>query len=336
VPTVADRVGQGVVKSYLEAIVEPKFHEDSYGYRPGKSAIEAVGVARKRCWGEDWIIDLDIRQFFDSIDHELIMKAVRYHTKERWIELYVERWLKAPLQLESGEVIARDRGTPQGGVVSPLLANIFMHHAFDDWMRRNYPEVKFERYADDIIVHCRSKQEAEKLLEAIRGRLEECKLSLHPEKTKVVYCKDANRRGTEEKESFDFLGYTFRPRLAINKWGKGFVNFTPAISNEAAKSIRKEVKDWKIHLKNDKSLSDIAGMINKQAQGWINYYGCYYKTALYPIVDTIERRLVRWVMKKYKRFKGRPRQARNWLRGIREREPSLFAHWRLGLGSEVG
>jgi RNA-directed DNA polymerase len=331
VPTVADRVGQGVVKSYLEAIVEAKFHENSYGYRPGKSAIEAVGVARERCWREDWCIDLDIKGFFDNLDHELMMKAIRYHTKEKWIPLYVERWLKAPLQLESGEVIARERGTPQGGVVSPLLANIFMHHAFDDWMRRNYPEVKFERYADDIVVHCRSKKEAEKVLEGIKGRLEECRLSLHSEKTKIVYCKDANRRSTHENERFDFLGYTFLPRLAVNKQGEGFVSFIPGISNEAAKSIRKEVRSWKLHLKSDKSLSDVARMINKQVQGWINYYGQYYKTALYPIMGTIERRLVRWVMKKYKRVKGHPRRASNWLRGIREREPRLFAHWRLGI-----
>ena len=336
IPTVSDRVAQGVVKGYLEAIVEPKFHEDSYGYRPGKSALDAVGVARKRCWRLNWCIDLDIRGFFDNLDHELMMKAIKFHTDERWIHLYVERWLKAPLQREDGELIEREKGTPQGGVISPLLANIFMHHAFDDWMKRQFPEIKFERFADDILAHCSSRKQAEKVLEEIRNRLKECGLELHPEKTKIVYCKDSDRKGSYEHESFDFLGYTFRPRLSKNKMGKGFVNFTPAMSNQATNRIRKEIRSWKIHLRSDKNIDDLARMFNAQVQGWVNYYGRYYKSAMYPPLRNIERFLIRWVMRKYKRFQRHKQRAKKWLGSVRKREPNLFVHWRLGLGSPVG
>ncbi|WPY01899.1 Group II intron reverse transcriptase/maturase (plasmid) [Candidatus Trichorickettsia mobilis] len=268
IPTVSDRIAQSVVKIYLEPIVEPKFHEDSYGYRLGKSALDAVGVARQRCWRQDWCIDLDIKGFFDNLDHKLMMKAIRFHTDEKWIHLYIERWLKATLQLESGELIERELGTPQGGVASPLLANIFMHQ-----MKRQFPEVRFERFADDILAHCSSQKQAERVLEGIKIRLKECGLELHPEKTKVVYCKDVDRRGSYKCESFDFLGYTFRPRLSMNKHGKAFVNFTPVISNQAANRIRKEIRSWKLHLRSDKSITDLARMFNAQVQGWVNYYG---------------------------------------------------------------
>lgn len=336
IPTVSDRVAQTVVKSYLEPIVEPKFHEDSYGYRPGKSALDAVGVARERCWRKDWCIDLDIKGFFDNLDHELMMKAIRFHTDEKWMHLYIERWLKAPLQRKGGELIKREKGTPQGGVVSPLLANIFMHHTFDDWMKRRFPSIRFERFADDILAHCSSLKQAEKVLEDIRIRLRECGLELHPGKTKIVYCKDKDRSGSYEHESFDFLGYTFRPRLSRNKQGKDFVNFTPAISNKAANRIRKEIRSWKLHLRSDKDLSDLAKMFNAYVQGWVNYYGRYYKSAMYPFLRNIERFLIRWVMRKYKRFQGHKQRAKNWLGGVRKREPRLFVHWRLGLGSPVG
>lgn len=336
IPTVSDRVAQSVVKSYLEPIVEPKFHEDSYGYRPGKSALDAVGVTRKRCWRQDWCIDLDIKGFFDNLDHGLMMKAIKVHTDEKWIHLYVERWLKAPLQQENGELITREKGTPQGGVVSPLLANIFMHHAFDEWMKRHFPSIRFERFADDILAHCSSLRQAEKVLEAIKNRLKDCGLEVHPGKTKIVYCKDSDRKGSYEHESFDFLGYTFRPRLSMNKEGKGFVNFTPAISKKAANRIRKEIRSWKIHLRSDKDLTDLARMFNAQVQGWFNYYGRYYKSAMYPFLKNIERFLIRWVMRKYKRFQRHKQRAKKWLGNVRKREPRLFVHWRLGLGSPVG
>ncbi|MBY0272934.1 MAG: group II intron reverse transcriptase/maturase [Alphaproteobacteria bacterium] len=336
IPTVSDRVAQTIAKLYLEPLVEPTFHEDSYGYRPGKSALDAVGTARKRCWRQDWCIDLDIKGFFDNLDHELMMKAIKFHTDEKWIHLYIERWLKAPLQREAGELIKREQGTPQGGVVSPLLANIFMHYAFDKWMKRRFPEVKFERFADDILAHCSSLKQAERVLEEIRIRLKECGLELHPEKTKIVYCKDVDRRGSYEHERFDFLGYTFRPRLSKNKMGKCFVNFTPAVSQGAANRIRKEIRSWKIHLRSDKNIDDLTRMFNAYVQGWVNYYGRYYKSAMYPFLRNIERYLIRWVMRKYKRFQGHKQRAKHWLGCVRKREPGLFIHWRLGLGSPVG
>ena len=336
IPTVSDRVAQTVAKLYLEPCVEPKFHEDSYGYRPEKSALDAVGIVRKRCWRQDWCIDLDIKGFFDNLDHGLMMKALRFHTDEQWIHLYVERWLKASLQREGGELIKREKGTPQGGVISPLLANIFMHHAFDEWMRRRFPAVKFERFADDILGHCSSLRQAEKVLEEIRIRLKECGLELHPEKTKIVYCKDSDRKGSYEHERFDFLGYTFRPRLSKSKRGNFFVNFAPAVSQQAANRIRKEIRSWKIHLRSDKNIDDLARMFNAYVQGWVNYYGRYYKSAMYPFLRNIEGYLTRWVMRKYKRFRGHKQRARNWLGRVRNREPRLFVHWRLGLGSPVG
>ena len=335
IPTVSDRVAQTVAKSRLEPLVDPVFHEDSYGYRPKKSALDAIATARKRCWKQDWIIDLDIKGFFDNLNHDLVLKALSAHTKEKWIHLYVERWLKAPMQRENGERIARDKGTPQGGVVSPLLANLFMHYAFDVWMQRNFPNVKFERYADDCLAHCQSLKQAQQVLESIRKRLQDCGLELHPTKTKIVYCKDDDRKGDYEIQKFNFLGYTFRPRRSKNKYGKFFVNFTPAISNEARTKISKEIRSWKIHRRSDKSLDDLAHMFNAVVQGWVNYYGKFYKSQMYLPLRNIEEDLVLWVSRKYKRFRYHRSRARQWLGQIRQREPRLFVHWRLGLGSPV-
>jgi len=228
VPTVADRIAQVVVRSYLESDVEPVFHEDSYGYRPGRSAHQAIGVCRERCWRNDWVLDMDIRKFFDTVPWDLVLKAVAHHTDQSWIVLYVERWLKAPLQREDGTLVERDRGTPQGSAISPLLANMFMHYAFDAWMAREHPSVPFERYCDDIIVHARSERHARLLWAAMAKRLAECGLELNEQKTRIVYCKDDDRRGSYEHTSFDFLGYTFRPRLSKNRFGKHFLNFSPA------------------------------------------------------------------------------------------------------------
>src|SRR5712691_6690467 len=243
VPTVADRVAQTVVRLYLEPEVEPCFHPDSYGYRPRRSALEAVGRCRERCWRYDWVIDLDLRSFFDSLDHSLVLRAVSHHTSERWILLYVERWLKAPLQHEDGTLAARDRGSPQGSAISPLLANIFLHYALDRWLVREYPAVPFERYADDVILHCRSKQQAQIVLDVITERLAQVGLELNPDKTRIVYCKDGNRSGSHEHERFDFLGYTFRPRLAGSRSGF-FVSFCPAVADDAVKEIGRTIKRW--------------------------------------------------------------------------------------------
>lgn len=333
IPTVGDRIAQMVVKLYLEPEVEPLFHPDSYGYRPGKSAHDAVATARERCWKYNYVIDLDIKGFFDNLDHSLIMKAVKKHTNEEWILLYIERWLKASIQQEDGTMVGRDRGTPQGSVISPLIANLFMHHAFDSWMAEQFPTVPFERYADDALVHCKTLKQAEFVLEAIRKRLEQCKLELHPDKTKTVYCKDADRKGSHENERFDFLGFTFRPRLSKNKRGKHFVNFTPAISNKAKKAISQTIRSWRINMRSDKSLVDLAHMFNAYVQGWVNYYGRFYKSAMYPILRHIELFLIQWAMRKYKRFRRHQSRARRWLGGIARRQPNLFVHWRLGLKS---
>jgi RNA-directed DNA polymerase len=330
IPTVADRVAQMVVKLHLEPEVEPEFHEDSYGYRPGKSALDAVGQARQRCWRNDWVLDLDIKGFFDNIDHSLMMHAVRKHTDCPWILLYIERWLKAPAVDTDGNEIQRDRGTPQGGVASPLLANIFLHHVFDKWMADNFPYLPFERYADDIVVHCRSEAQAKFIRRQIEQRLRRCKLEAHPEKTKIVYCKDDDRHESHEHERFDFLGYTFRPRPSKNRRGKFFVNFSPAMSDKAAKAARAEIRSWRIQCRSDKRLEDIARMFRATLSGWLSYYGKYYKSGMYPTFRALNRRLVRWAQRKYKRYRHQ-RRATHWLRRIAEREPQLFPHWQLGV-----
>lgn len=333
IPTVADRIAQMVVTKCIEPIVEPHFHPDSYGYRPGKSALGAVAVARQRCWERDWVIDLDIKGFFDNLDHQLMMRAVKKYTDYPWVLLYVERWLKAPIQREDGTVENRDKGTPQGGVCSPLLANIFMHHAFDEWMRQNHPQILFERYADDVLVHCKTEQQANLMCDAIEKRLAQCKLEVHPEKTQIVYCKDDNRRKKYSKESFDFLGYTFRPRRAKNQHGKFFVSFIPAISNKAKSRICKVIRDWRIHRLVWATLEDIADKINPIVRGWYYYYGRFYKSAMYSVLRNVEHCLVRWVQRKYKKLNRHGRNARCFLQGICKRTPRLFVHWAFGLES---
>jgi RNA-directed DNA polymerase len=337
IPTVEDRIAQTVVAMYLEPLVEPHFHPDSYGYRPKKSALQAVGVARGRCWRFDWVVDLDIQGFFDNLDHALVMRAVGKYTDCRWVHLYIERWLKAPAQSKDGTLTARAKGTPQGGVASPLLANIFLHLALDDWMRKTHPEVPFERYADDVIAHCESEEQAQAVKRSIEARLRRCKLELHPEKTKIVYCKDDDRRGSYPNEKFDFLGYTFRARRSKNRWGKYFINFSPAVSNQAATKMRREMRRWRLHLRSDKALDDLAHMWNPVLRGWINYYGRFYKSALHPVFRHLNRTLIRWASRKHKRLRGHQRRAEYWLGGVARREPRMFAHWQLlGLKPTAG
>ena len=331
VPTVADRIAQVVVRSYLEPSVEPVFHEDSYGYRPGRSAHDAIGVCRERCWRNDWVLDMDIKSFFDTVSWDLTLKAVAHHTDQRWILLYVERWLKAPLQREDGSLVERDRGTPQGSAISPLLANMMLHYAFDAWIAREFPAVPFERYCDDIIVHARSERQALQLRAMIAARLAECGLELNEQKTRIVYCKDDDRRGSHEHTSFDFLAYTFRPRLSRNRFGKHFLNFTPAVSGEAKTRMRRVMRRWRVACRSDKSLTDLARMFNRQLQGWINYYGRFYKSMLYPVFRHFNDTLVRWAMRKYKRLRRHKSRARRFIADVARRQPDLFAHWRWGL-----
>lgn len=337
IPTVADRVAQEVVRRYLEPLLEPVFHGDSYGYRPGRSAVDALRSARQRCWRYDWILDLDIKGFFDSIDRELLLRAVRKHTRCQWVLLYIERWLKAPAMLEDGSLVPRERGTPQGGVVSPILANLFLHYVFDVWVGRTFP-VPFERYADDIICYCHSEREALALRRVLDRRFAQCGLVLHPEKTKVVYCKDTNRKGEYPNYQFDFLGYTFRPRRA--KWRGGLyrLSFLPAASPKALKAIRQAIRGWSLQTRSDKALDDLARMFNPYIRGWINYYSHFYKSELYPTLRRIDAFLVRWARRKFKRLRQRPKVARDWRARVIWSSPDLFAHWPLlyGQGLNTG
>ena len=336
IPAVSDRIAQTVVKMYLEPLVEPKFHEDSYGYRPGKSAIQAIKVTRQRCWRYNWVLEFDIKGLFDNIDHDLLMKAVGHHTQCKWILLYIERWLKAPFQKEDGTLVEREKGTPQGGVVSPVLSNLFLHYVFDKWMERNYPQNPFCRYADDAVAHCRNEAEVHRLQTALEIRFKECGLELHPQKTKIVYCKDDDRRGDYPNTSFDFLGFTFRPRRSRNGRGKHFINFTPAVSNKAGKAMRQTARRWKMHLRSDKTLEDLSRMFGPVIRGWINYYGSFYKSALYKTLRHLNRTLVRWAIRKYKRLRGHRRRAEYWLGRIARRQPQLFPHWQMGIKPTAG
>ena len=336
IPSVSDRVAQTVWKRYFEPVVEPHFHEDSYGYRPGKSALDAVDVTRKRCWKYDWVLEFDIKGLFDNIDHELLMKTVRWHTKSRWLLLYIERWLKAPFQKDDGTLVERTKGTPQGGVVSPLVANLFLHYAFDAWMKRNYPVVPICRYADDGIVHCRSEAEACALKKALEDRFRECKLELHPVKTRIVYCKNSNRRRNYPVVTFDFLGFTFRPRFAKNRQGTYFVNFSPGVSTAAGKAMRQQSRRWRLHLRSDTSLEDLSRIFSPVIRGWINYYARFYKSALYPTLRHLNELLVRWAMRKFKRLRYHLTKAVLWLGGIARRQPELFPHWQFGARPTAG
>ena len=329
VPTVADRVAQTVVKKVLEPMLEPVFDGNSYGYRPGRSALDAVAVVRRRSWDYDWVVEFDIKGLFDNIDHELLMRAVRKHCSVPWVLLYVERWLKAPMEIE-GKRVARDRGTPQGGVVSPLLANLFLHYAIDRWIRRYVPAVRLCRYADDGVVHCESEAQAQQVLKKLGERLRECGLELHPEKTRIVYCRDINRQGTYPVIQFTFLGYTFRPRKAVDKYGRVYVNFSPGVSRDALKAMRQTVRGWHLQLKCDLELSDLANMFGPVIRGWANYYGRFYPTALKPLWAQMNDYLVRWMQRKYKRLARGVTRAARALGRLAQQAPRSFAHWERG------
>jgi group II intron reverse transcriptase/maturase len=332
VPTVADRVAQMVVKLVIEAILDPIFLADSYGYRPNKSALDAVGVTRERCWKYDWVLEFDIKGLFDNIDHELLLRAVRKHITCKWALLYIERWLRAPMVLEDGTTKERSCGTPQGGVVSPILANLFMHYAFDVWMTRTHPELPWCRYADDGLVHCRTEQEAETLKVALQARLAECHLEMHPTKTKIVYCKDGKRKGKYPNVKFDFLGYCFRPRRVRRLRDNSlFGGFNPAVSSSAMKAMRETIRDLNLRRQTQLSLQDIAQQLNPLLRGWIAYYGRYAPSALYPVLRYVNQTLVAWAMRKFKRFKRHKVPASQFLQRLATECVDLFVHWRIGM-----
>ena len=332
IPTIGDRIAQTVVTLCFEPSVEPYFLPDSYGYRPNKSALDAIGTTRKRCWDYDWVLEFDICGLFDNISHELLMKAVRRHTECKWVILYIERWLKAPLQLKDGTLVQRDKGTPQGGCISPVLSNLFMHYVFDMWMKQNHPNKPWCRYADDGLVHLRMEKEAQEMLMALKERFEECGLELHPVKTRIVYCKDGRRKKDKPNKTFDFLGYTFRARACKNtKRNSMFVNFTPAVSKTALKAMRAKTRRDNLRNRTDLSLKEIAKWYNPILQGWLNYYGRYSRSWLYPVWRHFNKTLTAWAMRKYRHFRHRKTRAGLFLEKIMRQQPHLFAHWRNGM-----
>ncbi len=332
ISTITDRIGQTVVARELEGVVDNLFHEDSYGYHPKKSAIQAVAKARERCWEYDWVLDVDVKGFFDNIPHDLLMKAVRKHVQEEWILLYIERWLVAPLQLEDGTLAERTKGVPQGSVVGPALANLYLHYTMDIWLANNYPDCPFERYADDAVIHCRGMVQAEKLREALGNRLQECKLEMHEDKTKIVSCKDSNRnRKFERVITFDFLGYTFMPREAQNSQRKEvFTNFLPAVSKKAMTAMNEKLNNMPILRTPGIEIEAVAKEINPVLQGWINYYGRFYPTKLNSFLRTINAKLANWAIRKYKKLRTSITKAMKWLSSLYRRKPNLFAHWTFG------
>jgi RNA-directed DNA polymerase len=340
VPTVADRIAQTAVAMTLEPMVEPIFHQDSYGYRPGRSALDAVETCRKRCWQSQWVIDLDIQGFFDNVPHDPIMRAVAKHTDKPWVLLYVQRWLTAPIQQADGTLVTRGRGTPQGSAISPLLSNLFMHYAFDDWLRRMQPLVRFERYCDDAIVHCVSEKQAQYIKRSIRERLARLGLELHPEKTKIVHCVQENRDRSQQGVEFTFLGYTFRPRYARLRDGRWKSGFLPAVSKAARKSMAAAIRGWRLGRRTDLSFREVAAMINRVVAGWINYYGRFYKSLLISfLADRINSHLVRWAMRKFKHLHRWPAKARKRIAQIATQYRGMFVHWRHGAlpaGSTMG
>jgi RNA-directed DNA polymerase len=321
-----------VVKQLIEPDLDPMFLADSYGYRPRKSALDAVGVTRQRCWKYDWVLEFDIKGLFDNIDHELLLRAVRKHVTCKWALLYIERWLTAPMEHEDGTKAERQRGTPQGGVISPILSNLFLHYTFDLWMTRTHPDLPWCRYADDGLVHCQSEQEAQALKVELQARLAECRLELHPTKTKVVYCKDRGRRGAYPNVQFDFLGYCFRPRrVKRSRDNTLFCGFNPAVSSSALKAMRSTIRDLGIRHQTQLSLAEVARRINPLLRGWIEYYGRYAPSALYPLLRYINLTLRTWVMRKFRRFAASKSRAGCFLKRLARENADLFVHWRIGM-----
>jgi RNA-directed DNA polymerase len=330
IPNVVDRVAQTVAVLALEPAVERVFHEDSYGYRPGRSPLDAVAACRKRCWEKDWVVDLDVKAFFDSVSWDLVVKAVARHTDQKWVLLYVGRWLKAPMLMPDGTVIDRTQGTPQGGPISPLLANLFLHYGFDLWMAREYPGVRFERFADDAVIHCVTERQAWEVRDAIGCRFAGIGLSLHPDKTKIVYCKDGRRRRDYPVVSFTFCGYAFRPRKAFNKAeGRAFTRFLPAVDPGKLADMSRKVASWKMHRRTTLTLNDLARGVNPALRGWLTYFTVFYPSMVIPLCWRVDRHLMHWARRKYKRLERGDKHAREWLCGVRTRAPYLFAHWKL-------
>jgi group II intron reverse transcriptase/maturase len=330
IPNVADRVAQTAAVMALEPEVEKVFHGDSYGYRPGRSPVDAVKVCRERCFRKDWVVDLDVKSFFDSVPGDLMLKAVERHVASKWVLLYVERCLKAPMLMPDGTLNLRTKGTPQGGPISPVLANLFLHDGFDAWMSREFPTVTFERFADDAVVHCVTERQARQVREAIADRFAEIGLELHPDKTKIVYCKDSRRRQEYDQVTFTFCGYAFRPRRAFDKARKQkYTGFLPAVAPEKMTECGRKIAAWRIHRRTNQTLNEIARWLNPVLRGWLNYFTVFYPSRVIPLCKRIDRHLMRWARRKHKRLERSDRRARAWLKDVRQVAPRLFAHWEL-------
>jgi len=334
IPTVTDRVAQQVIATELETMVDEKFSQNSFGYRQGKSAHDAVEQCRINCLNNSWVIDLDIKGFFDNIDHQLLMKAVEYHTDKKHILLYCKRWLEAPVKLIDGtHKYPEGKGTPQGGVISPVLANIFLDIVFDKWMGKNYADVPFERYADDIVVHVHGIKDALRLLESIKKRFRDCKLELNNEKSKIVYCRQNQKRQPPFKvryQKFDFLGFTFKPRISKVQ-DKQRLRFSPAISQKSVTRILKELNKINFQRWVHFPLRRIAELLKSRLRGWINYYSPFRKSEMWKLFRVVNLRLNCWVRNKYRKFRRRHwYNAYKHLQGIAKSFPTMFEHWRYG------
>jgi group II intron reverse transcriptase/maturase len=327
VPTIADRVAQTVVAARIEAAVEPVFHRDSFGYRPGRSPHDAVGRCRERCWSHDWVLDLDVAKFFDSVRWDLVIKAVERHVDLPWVILYVRRWLAAAVQMPDGSVAERDRGTPQGSAVSPVLANLFLHYAFDMWMAREFPDCPFERFADDAVVHCSSLGRARQVRAALEQRMEQVGLELHPDKTKIVYCRDGKRRGPYDGPvSFDFLGFTFRARSMNGRRGR-FTGYGPAVSDAALAKMSQDIRSWRLRRQVTLSWAELVRWLGPVIRGWMNYYGQFCRSQMYPLLARINYHLQKWLRAKHKRFRNHTALRKAWHRAVTQ-EPSALPHWK--------
>ena len=326
IPTVSDRIAQGAVKRYMEARLDPIFHPDSYGYRPGKSAHQALQQCAKRCWQRGWVLEVDISAFFDTVRHDLVIKALEHHQMPPWVILYCRRWLEAPMWREGEEELqARNVGTPQGGVISPLLANLFLHYAFDQWMDRHHRFTPFERYADDIVCHCTTMREAMALRKSLKSRLAEVGLAINESKSHVVYIGTYQR--TNVNTCFTFLGYDFQVRTLKSAKGELFRKCMPGASKKAMKRITRTIRSWRIHRSTTDDVKTFARRHNATLRGWIAYYGeFWYWHFSYRLWTVFQSRLVKWMKAKY-RIPQRVAERR--LAALRRAEPRLFAHWDL-------
>jgi len=329
IPTLRDRIAQQVLKDYMENRIDHLFHDNSYGYRPLKSAHDALEQVRQNCFKQDWVIDMDISKFFDEMDHELVLKAVEHVMDEKWVKLYVGRWLRMPIQKKDGTLQQKEgKGTPQGGVISPLLANLYLHFSLDMWLSKHYPQVNFVRYADDIVINCNSKEESETVLEAVKQRLSEVKLQFNESKTRIAYCKDYKRKGNYEIVKFEFLGFSYQPRARIGKFdGLKYMAFTAEISQSNQKRIREVIRENKLWNNTTLDIMDIAKSLNMKLSGWINYYSKYSKRTLRRTLSKVDIRLIKWLKSKHK-IGSRKSSAK--LKQIKQVNPNLFYHWQKG------